>query len=99
LYNITSKKGQEERWNAAANITIEVIMKPITNAMIESTSPTVAMVRYETERRPRADITIPIIGIGRPQTGYHELTMAIIPSTRPAIAKPILLSGALAGTP
>ena len=81
------------------NISIEVIAKPITNAMIESTSPTVAMVRYETERRPRADMTIPMIGRGRPQTGYHELTMAIIPSTRPAIAKPILLSGALVGIP
>jgi hypothetical protein len=74
-------------------------MKPITNAMIESTRPTVAIVRFDTERRPKADITIPIIGRGRPHMGYHELIIAMIPSTRPAIAKPAPLSGALVVIP
>jgi len=81
-----------------AIITRAVVRMPITMAMIESTSPAVAIPRYETERRPRADMTMPTIGIGRPKTGYHELTIAMMPSTRPVMAKPIPLSGGVAGT-
>jgi hypothetical protein len=82
----------------AAIITRAVVRMPIAMAMIESTSPAVAILRYETERRPRADMTMPTIGIGRPKTGYHELIIAMMPSTRPAMAKPIPLPGDVAGT-
>ena len=75
-----------------------VVRMPIARAIIESTSPAVAIVRYETERRPKADMTMPTIGINRPKKGYHELIIAIMPSTRPAMAKPIPLSSDVAGT-
>ena len=70
----------------------DVVMTPITSAIMESISPTVAIVRYEKERRPRADITIPRMGRGSPQRGYHELRILSMPSTRPAMAKPLRLS-------
>jgi len=59
-----------------------------------------AIVRYDEvieRRRPSTDRTMPTIGIGRPQKGIHELTIAMMPSTRPAIAKPIPLSDVVAG--
>ncbi len=68
-------------------------------AMIESTSPTVAMVRREIERRPRADKTIPTIEIGGEQNQKNERTRLTIPRTSPAIANPLLFSGGAMGAP
>jgi len=64
--------------------------------MIESTNPTVAMVLRETERRPMTDVIIPAMAIGTPQKGVRRL---MIPSMRPAMARPLPGSAGAVGTP
>lgn len=72
-----------------------------TIATIDNTNPTVANVRFERERRPKTDMTMPTIGTGKPQKGIKDIQMLMIPSTRPAMAKPARRSvvGTAPGTP